>query len=179
VARPAAVLLTLLPIRLPWIEKLFISWVGLRGAVPIILATYPVLRGVPDAGLIFDVVFFAVLVNNFVPGSTVAWLARHAGLADDESCTPPAKVELFSHGEYPGEFVWYHLRRSSAATGALVSDIPLPDKTVVTLILRGSEVVPPRGQTRLRVDDHVCLFTHAEDQTFCDLLFGRPTEEGL
>jgi len=84
VARPVAVVLSLLPIRIPWTEKLFVSWVGLRGAVPIILATYPVLRGVPDANLIFDVVFFAVLVNAFVPGSTVPWLARRTGLAADE-----------------------------------------------------------------------------------------------
>lgn len=179
IARPAAVLLTLLPIRLPFAEKLFVSWVGLRGAVPIILATYPLLRGVPDAELIFDVVFFAVLVNNFIPGSTVAWIAKRAGLADAEPVQPPASVELFSHGEYPGEFVWYHLDPHCAVTGAHVRDLPLPENTVVTLILRGSSVVPPRGETPLLEGDYVCLFTHAEDQSFLDLLFGRPTEEGL
>lgn len=179
VARPAAVLLTLLPIRLPWVEKLFISWVGLRGAVPIILATYPLLRGVPDATLIFDVVFFAVLVNNFVPGSTVAWLAKRADLADPEPITPPASVEIFSYGEYPAEFVWYRLGRQSAVAHAHIHELPLPENTVVTLVLRGEEVIAPRGDTQLRPGDYVCLFTHAENQAFLNLLFGRPTDEGL
>lgn len=179
VARPIAVLVTLLPIRLPGIEKLFISWVGLRGAVPIILATYPVLRGVPDGHLIFDVVFFAVLVNSFIPGSTVNWLAKKAGLAARETPEPPARVELFSHGEYPGEFVWFQLAENSPVTGAHVREIPLPGDTVMTLVLRGRTVVAPRGGTLLRAGDHVCLFTHAEDQVFLGLLFGPPTEDGL
>jgi cell volume regulation protein A len=172
-------MLTLLPIRMPLPEKAFVAWVGLRGAVPIILATYPVLRGIADAHLIFDIVFFAVLVNNFVPGSLVAWFARRVHLADAEPPAPPASVELFSHGEYPGEFVWYHVTGRSAVAGARVRDLPLPDNTVLTLVLRGPGVVAPRGDTRLEVDDHVCLFTHAEDQGFLDLIFGPPTEEGL
>lgn len=179
VARPAAVLLTLLPIRLPLVEKLFISWVGLRGAVPIILATYPLLRGVPDAESIFDVVFFAVIVNNIIPGSTVAWIARRAGLAAAQPMDPPARVELFSHGEYPGEFVWYRIASQSAVTGARVRELPLPENTVVTLILRGPTAVPPRGKTSIREGDYVCLFTDAKDESFLNLLFGRPTEEGL
>ena len=179
VARPVAVLLTLLPIRLPLVEKLFISWVGLRGAVPIILATYPLLRGVPDATLIFDIVFFAVLVNNFVPGSTVAWLAKRANLADAESIKPPASVELFSHGDYPGEFLWYRLNRQSAVTGARVEELPLPDNTVVTLILRDDAVLAPRGDSQLRTGDYVCLFTTETEHAFLGLLFGPPTEERL
>ncbi len=92
-ARPAAVFFTLLPTRMAAVEKMFVSWVGLRGAVPIILATYPVLRGVPDASMIFDVVFFAVLVNNLIPGATVAWVARRSGLATPGEDPPPAPVE--------------------------------------------------------------------------------------
>lgn len=179
VARPLAALVTLLPIQLPMKERLFVSWVGLRGAVPIILATYPLLRGVEHAKQIFDIVFFAVVVNNFVPGSTVTWLARKLDLADPEPPAPPASVELFSHGDYPGQFVWYQLSPQSAAAGAQVRDLPLPTNTVVSLVLRGPDVVPPRGETPLLPDDHICLFTHADDLAFLDLLFGRPTEEGL
>jgi cell volume regulation protein A len=75
VARPAAVLLTLLPFRFRLRERFFIAWVGLRGAVPIILAMYPVLRGVPDGEGIFHLVFFVVVLNSLLPGATVAWLA--------------------------------------------------------------------------------------------------------
>ena len=80
-ARPLAVFAVLAPLRMPWREQLFVAWVGLRGAVPIVLATYPVLRGVQGGDQIFHLVFFVVLVNSLVPGATVAWLARRLGLA--------------------------------------------------------------------------------------------------
>ena len=71
-ARPLAVFVVLAPLRVPWCEQVFIAWVGLRGAVPIDLATYPVLRGVQGGDQIFHLVFFVVLVNSLVPGATVA-----------------------------------------------------------------------------------------------------------
>ncbi len=80
-ARPLAVLLTLLPFAFSWRERCFLAWVGLRGAVPIILATYPVLRGVPAREQLFHLVFFVVLLNSVVPGATVSWLARRYDLA--------------------------------------------------------------------------------------------------
>lgn len=80
VARPASVLLMLLPFRMGWREKLFVSWVGLRGSVPIVLATLPILAGVAHADLIFDVVFFIVLVSVLVQGTSIPFLARGLGL---------------------------------------------------------------------------------------------------
>ena len=79
VIRPLVVALCLAPFRYPWSEVLFIGWVGLRGAVPIVLATYPVLAGAPGADRIFDLVFFIVVVNAIVPGGTVAWVTAEAG----------------------------------------------------------------------------------------------------
>ena len=80
VVRPAIVALCLAPFRYPWRETVYIGWVGLRGAVPIVLATYPVLVGAPGADRIFHVVFFIVVVNALVPGGTVAWATRRLGL---------------------------------------------------------------------------------------------------
>ena len=177
VARPVAVLITLWPFRAEWAERVFIAWVGLRGAVPIILASYPVLRGVPDGEEVFHLVFFVVLVNSLVPGATVSWLARRLRLAERAPPPPPAAIELVSLREFPGDFVWYTVSRVAAVCGVAVRDLPLPQGSVVVLLLRGDEVVVPRGDTILHENDHACLFRRAEDRALLDLLFGREESE--
>jgi potassium/hydrogen antiporter len=177
VARPVAVLLTLLPFRFQWRERIFIAWVGLRGAVPIILAMYPVLRGVPDGEGIFHLVFFVVVVNSLLPGATVAWLAQRFGVAQPLQSTPPASVELISLRDYPSDFVWYSVRGASAVNGALVRDLPLPPGCVLTLVLRGDEVLAPHGATQFASGDHVCVFVARSDRPLLDLLFGNADDE--
>lgn len=176
VARPIAVLLLLAPFRMELKERLFTAWVGMRGAVPIILATYPVLRGVPSGDEIFHVVFFIVLLNGLVPGATLAWLARRWQLTAPAITAPPASVELVSLSDYAGEFHWYYVAPPSAVCGAHVRDLPLPTNCVLTLILRGHEVLAPRGMTCLQPDDHVCVFSTKEHSAFLNLLFGASDE---
>ncbi len=172
VARPVGVMTSLAPFRYPWRERAFIAWVGLRGAVPIILAAYPVLRGVPQGEQVFHLVFFVTLVNALVPGATVAWTARRLGLAQAVPPPPPATVELVSLRDYAGEFVWYRVAQVSAVAGARIHDLPLPDGSVLALLLRGDEVIAPRGDVELRAGDHVCAFVLPADRPFVDLLFG-------
>ena len=178
VARPAAVLLSLLPFRFAWRERLFVSWVGLRGAVPIILATYPVLRGVPHATEIFNIVFFVVLANATVQGGSVAWLARRWKLAEDATIPPPASIELVSRREFGGSFSWLYVFAGTAAEQALVRDLPLPRDCLLTLVLRGDEVIPPHGDTRLEPGDHVCVFSTREHGALLSLLFGNVPGDG-
>ena len=175
-ARPLAVFLCLLPFRASLCERVFVSWVGLRGAVPIVLATYPVLRGVAQGDVIFHIVFFVVLANGLVPGATVGWLARRIGLARPERAVPAA-VELVSLREYPGEFVWYTIDRASAVASAGPDDLPLPDGSVLTLLLRAGTIAALRDSTRFQPDDQVCLFVRHDDRPFVDLLFGRGEDE--
>jgi cell volume regulation protein A len=92
VARPLVVVLCLLPFRFPLREALFVGWVGLRGAVPIILATFPVLRGIEGAERLFDVVFFVVVVGALVPGGTVAWMGRRLGLMAKPGALRPEEI---------------------------------------------------------------------------------------
>jgi cell volume regulation protein A len=176
-ARPLAVLLSLLPFRLAWRERAFIAWVGLRGAVPIVLATYPVLRGVPEGPQVFDLVFFVVLVNSLLPGATVGWVARRLGLAEPHAPMPAASVELVSLREYSGQFIWYFVSRASAVAGAQVRELPLPDGCVMVLLLRGDAVIPARGEVVIQDGDHVCMFATREDRALLDLLFGREEDE--
>jgi cell volume regulation protein A len=172
VARPLAVLATLAPFRMPWRERLFVSWVGLRGAVPIVLATFPVLRGVPAGDEIFHLVFFVVLVNGFIPGATVPWAARALRLARAPQPTPAASVELVSLSDLPGEFLWYHVAPASVVAEAELRDLALPEGCLVTLLVRGHELVMPRGATQLRVGDQVCVLATPESRSLLDLLFG-------
>jgi len=172
VARPLAVGIVLAPFGLPWRELAFVSWVGLRGAVPIILATYPVLRGVAEGDQLFHLVFFVVLVNSLVPGATVGILARWLGLARPGRAHPPATIEMVSLRELSGEFVWYDVAEVSAVAGAQVRDLALPDECVAVLVLRGDRVIAPRGDTRLDPGDQVCIFVTEDVRRLLDLLFG-------
>lgn len=178
VARPAAVLLSLLPFRFTVHERLFVSWVGLRGAVPIILATYPVLRGMPAAQEIFNVVFFVVLANGIVQGGTVGWLARRWKLVERVAIPPPASIELVARDEYAGDFHWYYVYDGTAVAGALVRELPLPGECLLPLLVRGEHVIPPHGDTRLVPGDHVCVFSTDEHRGLLRLLFANaPVED--
>jgi cell volume regulation protein A len=172
VARPLAVLLVLAPFRPPWRETIFVSWVGLRGAVPIVLATYPVLRGVPSGDELFHLVFFAVVVNALVPGATVGLAARWLGIARAAAPPPAVSVELVSLREFPGEFVWYVVHPVSAVAGACVRDLSLPETCLAVMIVRGESVLVPRGDTLLEPGDQVCMFVTADARGLADLLFG-------
>lgn len=176
VARPLAAAAVLVPLRLPVRELLFISWVGLRGAVPIILGAFPLVRGYAGGDVVFHLVFFVVLASSFVPGATVPWVARWLGIAADGPPAPTTSVELVSLRPLPGEFVWYHVAPASAVAGATVRDIPLPEGSLVNLIVRGQEVVVPRGSTALRPGDQVCVFVLPGDRALLDLLFGSGPE---
>lgn len=172
VARPLAVIAVLAPFRPPWRESVFVSWVGLRGAVPIVLATYPVLRGIPSGEELFHLVFFVVVVNALVPGATVGLAARWLGISRASPPPPPASVELISLREFPGDFVWYYVHPVSAVSDSCVRDLPLPQGCVVALILRGESIVVPRGETDLKAGDQVCMFVTAEARGLLDLMFG-------
>ena len=129
--------LTLLPFQLPpGASDSSSPGSALRGAVPIILAMYPVLRGVPDGEGIFHLVFFVVRVEQPCQARRCAWLARRIGVAQPLVSTPPASVELISLRDYPSDFVWYSVHRASAVNGALVRD--LAARLRATLLLRAA-----------------------------------------
>jgi cell volume regulation protein A len=173
-ARPLAVALCILPFRLPLKEMVYLGWVGLRGAVPIILATYPVLAQVEGAKIIFHVVFFVVLVNAFVPGSTVRWLTRRLGLESEGPPPPPALVEVISTRVLRGaEILSFSLASSAAACGASISELPFPPDSAVILLIRDEEMIAPKGSTVLAEGDHVYILCQAADRPLIQLIFGR------
>jgi cell volume regulation protein A len=177
VARPAVVFLCLLPFRFSLRESLYIGWVGLRGAVPIILATVPVLAGVGGADRLFHIVFFVVVVAALVPGGTVSWLSRRLELISGRPPPPPAVLEISALRPLDGDFLSFTVHPALPVCGATLAELPLPPRTVVMLILRGDELIAPRGATRFVAGDHVYVFSPPADRPLLTLLFGAQEED--
>jgi cell volume regulation protein A len=173
VARPAIVWLCLLPFRFSRREVLYVGWVGLRGAVPIILAMFPVLAGAPEAHRLFDVVFFVVVVNAIVPGSTVRWVTRRLGMEEEAAAPPaPASIDFNSSRMLGGEVLSLYVREDSPAAGANVGDLPVPGGAVVMLVVRGMEPLPAMVDTVLHPGDHVYVYCPPEHARAVNELFG-------
>ncbi len=176
VARPAIVFPLLLPFRYPLREMSYVSWVGLRGAVPIILATFPVLSAAPGSQQIFSIVLLMVVVNALIPGGTVRWVTRWLRMESGEPPAPPAVLEMTTMQPVRGDIMSFHVNAALAVSDVPLADLPFPDGAAVMLIVRGDELVPPRGSTVLRPGDHVHVFCRPEDRDFLMLMFGRPEE---
>jgi potassium/hydrogen antiporter len=177
VIRPLVVALCLAPFRYPRRETAFIGWVGLRGAVPIVLATYPVLAGAPGADRIFHLVFFIVVVGAIVPGATVAWATRRLGLESPQPPAPPAVLAIESRVPLEGELLSFYVDDALVVCGVRLDELEFPEGASVALIVRGNRLVPPKGSTALQPGDHVYLVAQQEDRPFIQLMFGRPEEE--
>jgi potassium/hydrogen antiporter len=173
VARPLAVFACVAPFKFGWLERVYMSWVGLRGAVPIVLATFPVLAGVPEARSIFNLVFFVVVGNAFAPGATVPWVTRLFKQTSDAPSAPAAVLEIASTDLLSAEVVGLHVNEASAVNGAKISELPLPESATAAMIVRGKELIAPRGSTTLKAGDHVYLLVQREDLPLVTLLFGQ------
>ena len=177
VARPLATALCLFPFRYPPREVAYIGWVGLRGAVPIILATLPVLARADAGPRLFNLVFCVVVVNALLPGGTVRWVTRRLGLQSRHPPAPHAVLEISSTRPLGGEVISFFVDAASAVTGASVADVELPDGASVMLVLRGDELIGAQGNAPLQPGDHVYVFCRPEDRPFIQLLFGRAEDD--
>lgn len=176
VARPLATIPILWPFGYSSREMGYTGWVGLRGAVPIILATFPVLAEVPGADRIFDIVFFVVVVSAIIPGATIRWLARKWDLQTAENPPPHAVLEINSTTPLGGDLLSFLITPPLAVAGAKLKNIPFPRGAAAVLLIRGGEVQACRGDTELRPGDHVYIYCDIKDRPFLKLLFGRPEE---
>jgi cell volume regulation protein A len=177
IARPLVVILCLLPFGFERREMLYVGWAGLRGAVPIVLASFPVLAGAPDAERIFDVVFFVVVASALVPGGTLGWMTRRLGLVSKEPPRPQAILELQSSAPLAGEVLSFYIEPAAAVAGARIADLPFPEGSAATLVVRGGELIAPKGGTTLLPGDHVFVFCRREDRPLLQLLFGRMEQD--
>jgi cell volume regulation protein A len=177
VVRPVVIWLCLLPFKYPAREVAFIGWVGLRGAVPIVLGIYPVLVGVPGGDQIFHLVFFIVVASALAPGGTVAWATRKLGLQATEPPSSPAVLAIESRLPLEDQLMSFYVDEALVVAGARLEDLDFPDGSAVTLIVRGNRLVPPKGSTALEPGDHVYVLAQPEDRGLIQLMFGRPEAE--
>ena len=175
--RPLVVALCLAPFRYPRNEAVFIGWVGLRGAVPIVLATFPVLVGAPGADRIFHLVFFICVVGAIIPGGTVAWATRRLGLGSREPPAPHAVLAIESRVPLQGDLMSFYIDDALVVSGVRLDELDFPDGASVALIVRGHQLIPPKGGTTLLPGDHVYVVVQPEDRPLIQLMFGRPEEE--
>nr|WP_259736263.1 potassium/proton antiporter [Synechococcus sp. CS-1329] len=176
VARPMAVALTTLPFHFRRRELTFLSWVGLKGAVPITLAIFPLLAGVPQSQLIFDAVFFVVLISAISQGWSLPLVARWLHIGRPADPTPALSMEINALRQIDGEVVDYTLKAKAQVAGRQLRDLALPDGVLVTLILRGKHVVMPKGSTALEPGDHVFVAMRTSLQPLIDRLFDPDPE---
>ncbi len=176
IARPVAVALCLLPFRYRAREIVYVGWVGLKGAVPIVLACVPVLAGVPGAARIFDVVFFVVVVSAVLQGMSVRGLTMKLHLGRGARPTRRASLEIMATKTLQNELIVFEVNEASAVAGARILDIPFPEGSAAMLIVRGDELVAPRGDTLLTQGDVIHVFCRTDDRPMLELLFGKAVD---
>ena len=176
IARPIAVAICLAPFRYSFRETLFLGIVGLRGAIPIVLATIPIMSGLHEGYRIFDVVFFVVVINALIPGTLVSWLARKMGVVGSSTPEPVATIVVETSEPMRDSLRSYYIDRALPVCGVALADIPFPDGVAVTMIVRGSHLLVADGPTVLRAGDHAYVLAAQESAPLVHLLFGIPEE---
>ena len=162
VARPLAAVVAsaLAPFNMR--ERLMLGWAGLRGAIPIWLATFPVIAGVEGADQIFNAIFFVVVTSTLIQGATFEPLAQRLGLTSTEPALPRPLIETGIIRPLGGETLVWRVATGDAAVGHMIKDLGLPRESLVNLIIRGEIAIPPRGSTEIEAGDELHIVVRAE-----------------
>jgi len=157
VARPLAVLVATAFAPLSTRDRVALGWAGLRGAVPVVLALFPIIEGVDGGVTFFNIAFFAVLVSTLLQGSTFEPVARWLGATTEEPALRAQLVEVGTIRELGADVVEVPISEGDAAIGVRVRDLGLPREALVNVLVRGDEALPPRGSTRLEAGDRLYI----------------------
>ncbi len=170
VARPIAVFISTIASRFTFAERLFISWGGIKGAVAIVLATYPVVANIPNGRLIFNAVFFAVLFSALIQGSTLDWMAEKLKLVTGKPQKNAYSLELLALEKSNTEILNIMVDEDLPIVGKAIRDIQIPPNTIITAIVREGTLIAPKGDTVIKALDNLFLLTtYAEKPSVCRL----------
>jgi potassium/hydrogen antiporter len=162
VARPVAVFVSTAFERFTTAERVVLGWAGLRGAVPVVLATFPVIEGVGRSEEFFNIVFFAVVISTLLQGTTFEPLARRLGVTTTEPALPRPLAETGTIRRLGAEVLEFPVGPDFALVGHRVRDLGLPRDALLSVIVRGEEAVLPRGSTRIEAQDRLHVVVRSE-----------------
>jgi cell volume regulation protein A len=143
-------------------ERFTLGWAGLRGGVPVVLATFPVIAHVPDSRVFFNIAFFAVVISTLLQGSTFEPLAKRLGLTTDEPALPRPIAETGTIRRLGAEVIEFPVAPADAIVGHHVRDIGLPRDALLNVIVRRGEAIPPRGSTQIEAGDRMHVLVRKE-----------------
>jgi potassium/hydrogen antiporter len=162
VARPVATFAATVGLGFRVRERIALGWAGLRGAVPVVLATFPVIDGVDGATVFFDIVFFAVLVSTLLQGTTFEWLSERLGVTTNEAAIPTPFTDPATARRLGAEIAEFPVGAGDAVAGRLVRELGLPREALLNVIIRGDQAIPPRGSTRIEAGDRLHVLVRQE-----------------
>jgi potassium/hydrogen antiporter len=154
-ARPLAAYLATVGSGFSLAERTMLGWAGLRGAIPVVFATFPVIAGVGVGTEIFNIVFFAVLLSTVLQGLTIEPVARALRVTSPRPAIPEPLAETGTIRSLGAEVVEFPVAPTDAAVGARIRDLMLPRDALVNVIVRGNRALPPRGSTRIEAGDRL------------------------
>lgn len=164
VARPLSVFVCTFWFKVPWREQMFISWAGLRGAVPIIMATVPLAAGASRASDIFDMVFVFVVVFTLLQAPTLPWVARTLQVSTGEDATD-VEIEFAPLDTIAADMMQVHVPQGSRLHGVTIRELRLPKNSVVSLIVRDGEPFTPGADRIVRSGDDLLIVTNGDDRS--------------
>lgn len=176
-ARPIAVFLCLTPFRFPLREQVYIAWVGLRGAVPIVLAMFPLLVGVEAAPALFNIVFFVVVMSVLLQGVTAGPLSKWLRVQIPGMPVPSTVVELTGSRTATAQVHAFWIHEHLLACGMTVGNLKLEGDASIILVLRDNELIPAVDDLKLQPDDHVYILCSAKELPLVSLVFGRREQD--
>lgn len=173
IARPVAIFLSTAPFSFRLNERIFLSWAGLRGAVPIVLATYPILAELQNSQIYFNIVFFIVLTSTLIQGSTISLFAQRLKLFGPQQSQPQYALELHSIGKANAEMIEADVNENMFIEGKTLKEIDFPQDILINAIIRDQEIVTPYGETVIKSGDTLYILTSKKSKKALKRILNR------
>lgn len=178
VARPVSVLLCLLPFNIDMRKKLMVAWVGLRGSVPIILATFPFMAGIPQADTIFNIVFLIVIASVFIQGTSIPALSKILKQDVPLANKMNYPIEFEKTAAFDAEMIDVIVPFDSEVVGKRISDLDIPEKCLIMLISRAGKFVIPSGDMVIESSDVLLVLANTADFLVFQQMLARLKKDG-